>query len=99
MAKYQLEYTDSALEDVALLKIYAQRLVFDAVDQQLLYEPTVETRNRKFLEDNPVATWELRIGSYRVFYDVDAEQQTVRITAVGYKEHNKLYIRGKEYQL
>ncbi len=99
MAKHQVDYTESALEDVAFLKTYAQRLVFDTVDQQLAYEPTVETRNRKILEDNPLATWELRIGIYRVFYDVDTEQQTVRITAVGYKDHNKLYIRGKEYQL
>ena len=97
MAKHQLAYTESALEDIGFLKPYAQRLIFDTVDQRLVYEPTMSTRNRKNLQDNPLATWELRIGIHRVFYDV--EQQTVIIIAVGYKEHNKLYIRGKEYQL
>ena len=99
MGKHQFDYTQSALEDLTFLKPYAHRLVLDAVDQQLVYEPTVETRNRKQLEDNPLATWELHIGIYRIFYDVDTEHQAIAIIAVGYKEHNKLYIRGKEYKL
>jgi mRNA-degrading endonuclease RelE of RelBE toxin-antitoxin system len=99
VAKHEIEYTESALEDIAFLKPFAQRQVFDAVDQQLTYEPVVATRNRKPLDENLLAPWELRVGTYRVFYSVDAEQRTVRITAIGYKTHNKLYIRGKEYQL
>lgn len=67
MAKHQIDYSESALEDITFLKPYAQRLILDTVDQQLIYEPTVETRNRKHLDDNPLATWELRIGIYRVF--------------------------------
>jgi len=43
--------------------------------------------------------WELRVGMYRVFYDVAAEQTTVKIKAVGYKQHNRLNLRGKEYTL
>ena len=36
---------------------------------------------------------------YRVFYDVNEAGKTVTVKAVGWKEHNKLLIRGKEYQL
>ena len=36
---------------------------------------------------------------YRVFYDVYAQQRTVRIKAVGWKERDKLVIRGKEFTL
>jgi len=43
--------------------------------------------------------WELRIGVYRVFYDIGATEATVKIKAIGYKEHNTLYLRGKEYRL
>jgi mRNA-degrading endonuclease RelE of RelBE toxin-antitoxin system len=46
-----------------------------------------------------VAKYELRIGKYRVFYDVDEQAQTVKIEAIGYKEGNRLFIRGKEYAL
>jgi hypothetical protein len=41
----------------------------------------------------------VRAGSSRVFYDVDEANQLVVLKAVGWKEHNKLFIRGKEYQL
>jgi mRNA-degrading endonuclease RelE of RelBE toxin-antitoxin system len=38
------------------------------------------------------------VGNFRVFYEVilENEQQAVKITAVGRKEHNKLYVGGKE---
>ena len=96
---YTIDYTASAEGDLASFKTYEQRLIVDAIDQQLLHEPHQETRNRKLLEPNPVAVWELRIGRYRVFYDVDSTFQLVLVKAVGWKDHNTLYIRGKEYML
>jgi len=41
----------------------------------------------------------LRIGDFRVFYDVDAERAVVKIEAVGYKEGSKLFVHGEEYEL
>ena len=57
------------------------------------------SRNSKLLRDNPLADWELRIGKFRVFYDVDSDEPTVRIVAVGHKEHNTLFIGGEEIKL
>ena len=55
---------------------------------QLSNQPTVPTRNRKILIDltptgeaNP-PVWELRIGAYRVFYDVDEDEKVVYVRAV-----------------
>jgi mRNA-degrading endonuclease RelE of RelBE toxin-antitoxin system len=70
------------------------------IEKQLIYEPLVETRNRKLMRPNPLAPWELRIGDLRVFYDVGADEaDTVRILAVGEKRGNKLFIAGKEIML
>jgi mRNA-degrading endonuclease RelE of RelBE toxin-antitoxin system len=41
----------------------------------------------------------MRVGAFRVFYDVDEDEREVTIKAVGEKEHNRLRIRGKEYEL
>jgi mRNA-degrading endonuclease RelE of RelBE toxin-antitoxin system len=79
-------------------------LIRDAVDQQLLFEPTTQTRNRKPLK-RPVAfmaTWELRFGPhnrFRVYYDVDLDQARVLILAIGSKEGNRVMIAGEEIQL
>lgn len=64
-----------------------------------MHQPNAETRNRKILRPNQVAEWELRIGKYRVFYDVDTAMNTVEVKMVGYKEGNKLFVQGKEYEL
>lgn len=52
-------------------------IVLDAVEKQLSYEPMVETRNRKPMRPNPLAPWELRIGSLRVYYDIQEEPDRV----------------------
>ena len=68
-------------------------IVLDGVDDQLMYQPTVETKNRKPMRPNPVAPWELRIGNLRVYYDVEEDPEPlVYIRAVGVKEGNRVRI-------
>jgi mRNA interferase RelE/StbE len=59
----------------------------------------VETKNRKPLRDNPIASWELRAGKHRIFYEAEETARKVTIVSVGHKEHNTLLIRGKEVQI
>ncbi len=51
------------------------------------------------MEDNALAPWELRVGDFRVFYDINVEEESVVILAVGHKVHNKLFIGGEEIEL
>ena len=44
-----------------------------------------------------IAPWELRIDHYRIFYNI--EYTLVKVVAIGHKEHNELYIRGKKVDL
>ena len=70
----------------------------DQIDSSLKHEPERETRNNKALRPNRLAERELRIGRFRVFYDIEAGK-TVKIEAVGHKRGNCLYIGGEEFQL
>ena len=98
---FQIAYTPTAANHIRSYRKYEQKIILDAVDEQLQHEPTVQTRRRKRLGENELATWELRIGNYRVFYDVIPQGAfgVVKIKAAGHKEHNKLYIGGKEFVL
>lgn len=79
---------------------YQRAIIFDSIKEQLIYEPFVETRNRKYLRDNPIAPWELRIGDLRVFYDLSPDEpNVVEILAIGIKEGNRLLIAGKVVKL
>ena len=79
-------------------------LIRTNIENELQFEPDVETRNRKPLK-RPVtfeAEWELRFGPdnrFRVFYDINIESHEVYILAIGVKEGNRLFIGGKEVRL
>ncbi len=96
MAVYRIDLTEEAKGDLACFSAYERKRIIEEIKKQLTHEPTVQTRNRKELRDNPVARWELRIGKHRVFYEVDQRNATVLVGAVGFKVHNTLYIRGEE---
>ena len=96
---YEIEFSDDALEDLESLKKNEQNEVLDDIDANLRYEPAVETRNRKRLRPNQTAEWELRIGRFRVFYDVYEAVKIVYIEAVGFKVGSLLRFRGKEKPL
>jgi hypothetical protein len=52
-------------EHRAALEARQRAIVLDQVDIQLEHEPTVVTRNRKPLQPNPLARFELRNGELR----------------------------------
>lgn len=91
---YDIEYTETAMADLRWFEKYEQNVIIDGIDQRLRYEPTIENRNRKILQRNVVATWELRIGDFRVLYDVDVQVRIVMIERVGEKRGNAFYFRG-----
>jgi mRNA-degrading endonuclease RelE of RelBE toxin-antitoxin system len=99
MPEYRIEFTGEAKADLDYYAAFERRIVTSQIRAQLLHEPLVETKNRKSLRENPVASWELRAGRFRVFYEVDEGLRTVTIVAVGHKEHNALLIQGKEVTL
>lgn len=93
---YRIDYSPEAEGHLRALTARQQAIVLDTVDEQLAYQPSVETRNRKPMRPNPVAPWELRIGALRVYYDVEEDPEpVVCIRAVGVKERNRVRI-GKE---
>ncbi|MEM8640485.1 MAG: type II toxin-antitoxin system RelE/ParE family toxin [Cyanobacteria bacterium P01_G01_bin.54] len=96
---YEIEYTQVALDDLKWLRKNEQRMIVQAIDTQLKYEPTVQTRNRKPMRPNEIAEWELRIGQFRALYDVDERVQIVDIERIGQKQGNKFLFRGKEEEI
>jgi len=97
--KYKIELTERAVRQLELFAKPVRDLILDGVRLQLLDQPSVETKSRKLLRENVLSDWELRVRKYRVFYDIDENEKIVRIVAVGYKEHNDLYIEGRKFNL
>ena len=103
-SKFAMIFAPETLDHLDAIERKDHRLIRQAIDEQLTYTPETVTRNRKPLEEPAPygATWELRCGPknrYRVFYEVDSEERSVLILAIGVKERNRLLISGEEFKL
>ena len=97
---YRIQFASSAEGQFAQLTAREQAIVLGAIKVQLRHEPTKETRNRKLLRPNPLAPWELRVGSIRIFYEVDRlETDLVTVLAIGFKKGNRLIVSGQEIKI
>jgi mRNA-degrading endonuclease RelE of RelBE toxin-antitoxin system len=100
VAKYHIDVTTQAALDLAYYRPFEQKEIIAEIRLQLSHEPLTETANRKTLRVNMLsATRELRVGRFRVFYDVANDEAEVRVFAIGHKVHNQLFIRGREVQI
>jgi mRNA-degrading endonuclease RelE of RelBE toxin-antitoxin system len=92
---FSIEVSKTARKELKAIKLFERRRILEEIETQLETEPTKETRNRKPLpnvkpgfEHNP-PLWELRVGEYRVFFDVDEKANTVFVRAVRQKPPRK----------
>jgi mRNA-degrading endonuclease RelE of RelBE toxin-antitoxin system len=99
--KFEIAFTQTAADHIRAYRKFEQRIILEAIDEQLSHEPTTETRNRKRLSESELSDWELRVQDFRVFYDVAVEKAVgvVKIKAIGNKIHGVLRIGDREVQL
>jgi mRNA-degrading endonuclease RelE of RelBE toxin-antitoxin system len=89
---YEIVVHELAVEELESLRAFDQRRILAEIREQLGDQPGVPTRRRKCLLDltpsfeHELPVWELRVGTFRVFYDVAEEERQVHIRAVRRKE-------------
>ena len=92
---YSVRFAEGVEEDLDKVRVYYRNQILAAIKKQLTYTPESPTMNRKLLPNlipkweavPPI--WELRIGEYRVFYDVSSEEEVVYVRAVRRKPARK----------
>lgn len=96
---FRIEFTGGALGDLDYFRKAEQAIIMRRIEASLVDQPSVETRQRKPLRPNDLSVWELRVGDFRVFYDVDLQLGVVTIRAIGRKERDRIFIRARRYDL
>jgi len=93
---YKIEYANkTVINSLKNLRSFERRRILDSIDSQLRNEPGVRTKHRKPVIDlippweYGGLVWELSIGEYRVFYDLDAAAKIVHIRAIRHKPPHK----------
>lgn len=85
---FEILFAESVANDFRPLRAFDRQKILDRIEQQLKYDPAVETRAKKTISglrppwqfEEPI--WQLRVGQFRVFYDVDQEQKRVTVRAI-----------------
>ncbi len=101
--KFEIIFTRPVVQHIAKIDRKSHSLIGRTIEEQLSYEPEIETRNRKPLQrpSQLGATWELRLGShnqFRVFYDTNVDEREVYILAIAVKMGNQLFIGTEEFE-
>jgi mRNA-degrading endonuclease RelE of RelBE toxin-antitoxin system len=93
--RYAIEFSPKSRQEFGQLRTFDQRRVLEALENKLSNDPQVETYDRKCLGFEPAnfnyvpPLWQLKAGTFRVFYEIDEAQSTVFILAVRPKPAHK----------
>ncbi len=88
MGVYENRFARDVVRDLQRLPAFHRSNVIRAIEAQLKDTPAGRPRNRKPLASlippwtAELPVWELRVGAYRVFYDVSEEDRIVYTRAV-----------------
>jgi hypothetical protein len=100
---FRVVVTKPALRSLEFIDRKHHRSIRDAILENLVHQPLIETRNRKTLDPAILgATWELRCGTsnrFRVLYEVTLEpdeetQGEVTVLLFGEKRGERLYVNS-----
>ena len=92
---YDIRFARGVEDDLHRTPVFYRNRILDGIESQLKNTPQIPTRNRKLLEnlippwDAVPPVWELRVGEYRVFYDVSEEDAVVYVRAIRRKPRGK----------
>ena len=86
--RFTVALSEGVKADMEGLRAYDCRILLEAIDTHLTHAPLVETKQRKLLRNlvppfeaiPPI--WQLRVGVFRVLYDVHEEERRVYVRAI-----------------
>ena len=90
---YEIRYSNEAVEQLKKLRAFDSTAILDQIAQVLRVNPTVVSKSRvKRLREPAPTQYRLRVGEFRVFYDVADE--VVLIIQILSKQDSIDYLGG-----
>jgi mRNA-degrading endonuclease RelE of RelBE toxin-antitoxin system len=79
---YSIRFTPAAVADLARLRAFTRIRVLAEIRGQLSTDPLIPSRRRKVIVGEADAVRQLRVGDYRVFYDVVVDEPVVLVWGI-----------------
>lgn len=83
MTAFQVHYEELVLSDLSGLRAFDRSRIMDEAEALLANRPNVAEGHKKILKLKDGSTiWQLRVGEFRVLYDVDINASMVKVRRV-----------------
>lgn len=90
---YEILYSEEAVQQLKNLRAFERTAILDEIERILRVNPTQESKAKlKLLRQPAPAQFRLRVGEYRVFYDV--LEQSVFVIQILSKSDSVSYLEG-----
>ena len=94
MGVYTIMLKPSAIADLDALRKYDATQIADAMERHLQHNPTKQSKSRiKRLRGISNPDFRLRVGDYRIFYEVDEIARRVEVLRVMHKDQTLRYYK------
>lgn len=92
MDDYEIILKSSAIDDLDKLRKYDATRIADAMEKHLGHTPLKQSKTRiKRLRGVSNPDYRLRVGEYRIFYNVDQGARRVSVLRVMHKDETRTY--------
>ena len=80
---YEIQYAGEAVDDLHAMRLFDRRQVLDGIELHLPHQPTFVSKSRIKAMTQPFwSQYRLRIGNFRVYYDVNDQDRVVNVLRV-----------------
>lgn len=80
---FRIEYFPDAIRDLSGLRAFDRQQIFEAIPLHLTHQPKQKSRCRVKRMSQPFwSEYRLRVGEFRVYYDVDETTQSVNVLRI-----------------
>jgi len=80
---FQISYASAANSDLKSFRNFDRTLIRSAIEKHLVHAPTLTSKSRiKRMVEPFWSQYRLRVGEFRVYYDVDGENSVVTVIRI-----------------
>lgn len=80
---YKLVYAKSVKRDIRRINLAQLEIIKEEIEKLVDFP---DVKNIKKLTHHPVSDFRLRVGNYRVLFDVDTKNRKINILKIGHRQ-------------
>jgi mRNA interferase RelE/StbE len=96
---FEIRYSIKAVKQLRRCRAFDRATILDEIERTLIVNPTLQSKaSVKKLRQPAPTRFRLRVGNFRVFYDVDEVNRVVSVVQILSKADSFRYLGGSSHE-